>query len=262
MRLKLVALGAAGYLPSHGRQTMTFLLVEGETRLLLDAGSGLSRIVEPQVAALLPPGAPLDVLLTHYHLDHVVGLSYLPGLARERRVTIHAPGPPLVASGPEALDLLLAPPLFPVTIDRWPMPTRVAAYSGTELRIGGLELRLRSQRHPGGSVGVRIGDALAYVTDTVMDPATVDFVRGVKLLLHEVWLSEEEAAIEEAARTGHSDAGAVADLAREAGVGRLWVVHHHPRRSPDAVAAMAARMQERAGRPVEVPVEGRVVELG
>jgi ribonuclease Z len=260
--LKLSALGAAGYLPTHGRQTMSFLLVDGETRLLLDAGTGLGRIIEPAIAALLPPGRRLDILLTHYHLDHIVGLSYLAGLSQERPLRIHAPAPPLVAAGPEALDLLLSPPLFPVTIDRWAMPVEVVPYSSTQLTIGSLTLRLRSQRHPGGSVGVRVGDRLAYVTDTVMDPATVDFVAGVELLLHEVWLSEEEAVVEEAARTGHSDAGAVADLAREAGVGKLWVVHHHPRRSPAEVASMAGRMAARSGIPVEVPVEGVVVELG
>lgn len=259
--MKIVALGTAGYLPTYGRQTMTYLVAAGETRLLLDAGTGLSRLAEPTAADLLPPGAPLDILLTHYHLDHVIGLSYLPGLARDRSVTIHAPGPPLTASGQEALATLLAPPFFPVTIERWPMPTTVVGYAGPTVRIGELELRVRSQRHPGGSVGVRIGDELAYVTDTIMDLATVEHVRGVKLLLHEVWLSEEEAAVEEAARTGHSDAGAVADLARAAGVGKLWAVHHHPRRSPADVEAMAARMALRAGLPVEVPVEGRVVEI-
>ena len=88
-----------------------------------------------------------------------------------------------------------------------------------------------------------------------------EFARGVKLLMHEVWLSEEEAAVEEAAKTGHSDARAVAEMAKRAAVGKLWVVHHHPRRAPEAVAAMAARMAESAGLPVEVPVEGRLVGI-
>jgi ribonuclease BN (tRNA processing enzyme) len=260
--LKIAALGAAGYLPSYGRQTMSFLVLDGERRILLDAGTGLARLGEPAIAAALPAGAPLDVLLTHYHLDHVVGLSYLPGLAKERPVRIHAPEPPLTAHGPEALDRLLTPPLFPLTVDRWAMPTEIRPYGPSGPDLGGLAVRVRSQRHPGGSVGVRIGDTIAYVTDTVMDPATAELARGVDLLLHEVWLSEEEALAEDAARTGHSDAGAVADLAREAGVGRLWVVHHHYRRSPEDVLRMAERMAARAGLPVEVPVEGRFVEIG
>ena len=259
--MKIVALGAAGYLPAAGRQTMAFLVVAGDTILLLDAGSGVARLLEPEVQAVLPPDAALDVLLTHYHLDHVVGLSYLPGVANDRRVRIHAPGPPLTVFGPEALDRLLSAPLFPLPIERWPMPTELVAYSGPELAIGELRIRVRGQKHPGGSVGVRIGDEIAYITDTVMDPATAGFVRGVKLLLHEVWLSEEEAARDAAARTGHSDAAAVADLAREATVGKLWVVHHHPRRSSAEVARMAEAMARRSGIAVEVPVEGRVVEL-
>ena len=109
---------------------------------------------------------------------------------------------------------------------------------------------------------MRIGDALAYVTDTVIDPATADFVRGVKLLLHEVWLTAAEVAESDPASSGHSDADAVADLARAAGVGRLWIVHHHPRRSAAELARMAGAMQQRAGLPVEVPVEGEVYELG
>jgi len=261
--MRIAVLGAAGYLPAAGRQTMSVLVEAGETTLLLDAGSGVARLLEPAIRALLPPGRRLDVLLTHYHLDHVVGLSYLPGLANDRPVRLHAPRPPLTEFGPEvAFERLLGKPLFPVPIERWPMPTEVTAYAGPELAIGELTLRVRAQRHPGGSVGVRIGDALAYVTDTVMDPATAEFARGVKLLLHEVWLSEDEGAREDAARTGHSDAAQVADLARDAAVRKLWLVHHHPRRGAEELAAMAARMTARAGLPCEVPAEGRVYELG
>lgn len=259
--MKLAALGTAGYLPAAGRQTMSFLLSDDSEALLLDAGTGVARLLEPQIARLLPAGRRLDVLLSHYHLDHVVGLSYLLGLAADRPIRIHAPAPPLTTGGPEGIAQLLSPPLFPLPVERWPMAVEIAPYTGPEVEIGSLRLTVRRQRHPGGSVGVRLGDALAYVTDTVIDAATADFVRGVRLLLHEVWLTEEEAATNDPAASGHSHAGAVADLARAAGVARLWIVHHHPRRTSSELAQMAAEMSARAGLRVEVPVEGEVYEL-
>lgn len=259
--MKLAALGTAGYLPAAGRQTMSFLLAGDSEALLLDAGTGVARLLEPQVARLLPAGRRLDVVLSHYHLDHVVGLSYLLGLAADRPIRIHAPAPPLTSTGAEGIAQLLSPPLFPLPVESWPMSVEIAPFTGPEVEIGSLRLKVRRQRHPGGSVGVRLGDAFAYVTDTVIDAATAEFVRGVKLLLHEVWLTEEEAATHDPSLSGHSHAGAVADLARAAGVGRLWIVHHHPRRTADDLARMAAEMSARAGMAVEVPVEGEVYEL-
>jgi ribonuclease BN (tRNA processing enzyme) len=87
-------------------------------------------------------------------------------------------------------------------------------------------------------------------------------VRGVGTLLHEVWLTDEEAERDDAGRTGHSAAGAVAELAREAGVGRLVPVHHHPRRTAADLDALAGALARSAGCPVELPVEGRAIELG
>jgi ribonuclease BN (tRNA processing enzyme) len=261
-RLRLVPLGTNGFIPTQGRMTMSFLLVApGEGALLLDAGTGVARLLEPAVRAELAEIERLDILLTHYHLDHVVGLSFLPAVASDLRLRIHAPAPPLTAFGSEALDRLIAPPLFPIGIHRWPMPVEIVPYSGTELAIGPFVLTLRAQKHPGGSVGVRLGDRLAYVTDTVIDLATIEFVRGVRTLLHEVWLDDEEAARDDAGRTGHSAAGPVADLARAAGVGRLFAIHHHPRRDAAALAALVAGMGARAGCPVELPVEGEALEL-
>ena len=181
---------------------------------------------------------------------------------RGRPVRLFAPAPPLVEGEPgAALGRLLAPPLFPAPLAGFPLPVEVVPYRAEHLKIGPLSLRLRAQRHPGGSVGVRIGDELAYVTDTVLDPETEPFVRGVSLLLHEVWLTDEEAAEGEAERSGHSAASAVADLARRAEVGRLLPVHHHPRRTPDELAAMAAAMAARAGLPVEIAAEGSAIEV-
>jgi ribonuclease BN (tRNA processing enzyme) len=259
--LELVPLGTNGYFPSHGRQTASYLLGHPGGVLLLDAGTGVGRLLEPELAARVERHERLDVLLTHYHLDHVVGLASLPAVARGRKVRIFAPAAPLTAAGTEALDRLIGPPLFPAAFHRWPMPVEVVPYAGSELAIGGLELRLRAQKHPGGSVGVRVGDFLAYVTDTVLDLATVALVRGVGTLLHEVWLDDDEAAREDAGRSGHSAASEVADLARAAAVGRLVPIHHHPRRSAAELDRLAAALRARAGVEVVQPVEGRAIAL-
>ena len=42
-------------------------------------------------------------------------------------------------------------------------------------------------------MGLRIGDALAYITDTPADAETIDFARGVSLLIHELWVTDQEA---------------------------------------------------------------------
>jgi ribonuclease BN (tRNA processing enzyme) len=260
--LRLLPLGTNGFLPGHGRQTMSFLVERAGALVLLDAGSGVSRLLEPAARSLVAGAQRLDVVLTHYHLDHVVGLSYLPGVARGLALRIFAPAPPLTESGPEALAALIAPPFFPVEFGRWPMDVEVVGYGPGEMAIGPFAIRVRAQRHPGGSAGFRFGDALAYATDTVIDPETATFARGVDLLLHEVWLSDEEAARDDAGRTGHSSAGAVADLAREAGVSRLGIVHHHPTRDDAGLETMRAAMEARAGLPVLVLREGEPLEAG
>ncbi|MCB1007673.1 MAG: MBL fold metallo-hydrolase [Acidobacteria bacterium] len=259
--LRLLPLGTRGFIPTRGGQTMSFLVEREGAFLLLDAGSGVARLAEPGPAGRLAGAERLDVVLTHYHLDHVIGLSYLPGVARHLKVTIHAPAPPLTEAGPEAIERLISPPLFPHRIAEWPMPTEVVAYRSGPLEIGPFALEVRAQRHPGGSVGLRVGDSMAYVTDTVADPATVAFVKDVDLLLHEVWLGDGEGA-SSAAASGHSAAADVAEIAARARVRRVALVHHHPGRDAAALEALRASIERRAGLPARVLEEGVPLDVG
>lgn len=257
--MQLVPLGTNGYMPSHGRQTMAFLVLHGPSAILLDAGTGVARLLDGKVRELLGRREALDVVLSHYHLDHVVGLSYLPAVWPDGPVRIHGPAPPLVHADPkEALCGLFQPPYFPIPLPEYPMPVEVERLTGEAASFGGLEVALRPQEHPGGSVGVRFGDALAYVTDTVADEATADFVSGVDLLLHEVWTGDAR----EAGASGHSAADQVGRIAARAGVRRLMPVHHHPRSSREDLLRLAEALME-VGRGVEVvlPEEMEVYEV-
>jgi ribonuclease BN (tRNA processing enzyme) len=257
---EIVALGAAGFYPSWGRQTMCFLLCGDHRTLVLDAGTGIGRLAEPAIAARLEHVERLDVLLSHYHLDHVAGLTYLTA-AWGRPVRLFAPSPPLVDATPrQALSRLIAPPLFPLALDHLSIPVEVEPYGG-DFEIEGLAVLTRRHEHPGGSVGLRLGDQLGYVTDTVADPATADLVRGVDWLLHEVWVDDVQAAESPGLVSGHSAPSGVARIAAAAGVGRLAPIHHHPLR--DARALDALHRELRAACTVEVTVleEGEPVEL-
>ena len=174
--MKIRVLGAYGA-EGLGQRPTAFLVNE---RVLVDAGTVGGALTGAEQRLIQ------HALISHSHLDHVVGLSYLPGVLTDRRIRIHAPAPPLVASGSEALDRLIGPPLFPVPFHRWPMPVEVVPFAGRTVQAGAWTLATRAQKHPGGSVGLRLGDRLAYVTDTVLDLATLAFVRGVDTLLHEV----------------------------------------------------------------------------
>jgi len=260
--MRWIPLGTNGFFPSYGRQTMSFLLHDAQRALVLDAGSGLGRLVEPEVRRAIADRDRLDILLTHYHLDHVVGLAFLPGLW-DRAVRIFGPRRPLVDAEPRAvLERLVAPPLFPGRLDELGLPIEVEAYDGDSLSIAGLHLSLRRQRHPGGSVGVRVGEELAYVTDTEPDPGTVVLCAGVDTLLHEVWSSRAEAAAPGYQPRGHSSTEAVAEIADGAGVGRLVPVHHRPDRDAEAVRALADELAGLVSCSVLLAAEGEEQTTG
>ncbi|MBX3441962.1 MAG: metal-dependent hydrolase [Planctomyces sp.] len=221
--MRILLLGTGGYHPSERRHTACLLLPE--LGILLDAGTATFRVMP----AL--PGRTLDVFLSHAHLDHVVGLTYLLAplaLGELEAVRVHA--------APETLDAvrthLFSQPLFPVLP---PFDFRPLDASPVQLASGAAVAWRRLDNHPGGSIAYRV-DApdddggmrrIAYVTDTTVDGSYADFVQGVNLLIHECYFPDDEHGW--ASKTGHSHTRPVLELARDAGVRRLLLTHVDPR---------------------------------
>ena len=102
--MKLILLGTSGYHPNDSRQTACLMLPE--LGVILDAGTAMYRAAAHLVTD------DLDIFVTHAHLDHVIGLTYLWDVMRVhplRRVRIFGAADKLSAIE----EHLFAPALFP-----------------------------------------------------------------------------------------------------------------------------------------------------
>jgi ribonuclease BN (tRNA processing enzyme) len=201
----------------------------GEDALVLDAGTGLQRLVADP--ALLDGVQRLDIVLTHFHLDHVCGLGYVPALPV--RPSVWAPGAWLYgAPSAELLAPLLRAPISPFE------PSEVGEVRELEdgpQTIGAFGLTTRAQPlHWAPTAGLRVGDELALVTDTAYDPGSADLARDVAHLLHEAWSTSEEPVAAE----GDATAAQAGRVAKDAGARRLTLIHVNPR-WPDTDALLA-----------------------
>ena len=215
MNLRL--LGSGGFMPTGERETCCALLRDGPEAVLIDAGTGIRRLVtEP---TLLDGVERLHLLLTHFHLDHVLGLFYVAEL--DRPVELWGAGERLEGiATDELVRRLLAPPFAPPSISEAVPPAREL---GADAQVGAFEVASRVQRiHSNPTLAVRVG-GVVWCTDTGYDPENVDFARGASVLCHDAFRAGETGA-----EGGHTRAANAGRLAEAAGVGRLVLIHLSP----------------------------------
>jgi ribonuclease BN (tRNA processing enzyme) len=224
----LIILGGGGWFPAHGRHTACALLRDGDAAILIDAGTGAGRLVEKP--GLLDGIERLEIVLTHFHLDHIAGLAYLPAIGPSPKTTVWGPGATLYGTPThELLAPLSHEPFHPVSLERQEIEVR--DLPAGELELAGVRIDTRRQdRHSVPTLGLRFGDALGWVTDTAYDPDSARFVEGCGILAHEAWFRSDAPRNPDV----HSSAAQAAEIAAQAGVERLLLIHLPPF-DPDVV---------------------------
>lgn len=233
--MKMTVLGSGGWIPTSARQTSCYLVTSGTDALILDAGTGVGTLhIDP---SLLDGVEKVTVALSHFHLDHLIGLGFVSARwLADREVTIAGPGAMSYGCPTRSVveGRLLDAPLqtaSPLASARWAELGRdLFSFAGHEVQVW------EQTRHALPSIGFRIGNHLAYCTDTEFDPQTIRHVAGVTTLLHEAWEPTD-------AERGHTSGEEAATIAVEAGVSRLVLTHGHPLHGvPERTAAAAQRL--------------------
>lgn len=235
---RLVVVGCGTVVPEADRGCSSYYLELGRGRILLDCGAGA---VQSLAREELPWNELTDLVITHFHADHVGALpglffAFKHGIQPARQEPLAVWGPPgtrrLFERLAAALGDFLLDPGFPVDI------VEVSPGSGAALSCG-IELSVHETAHTEESHAVRLGGpeaAVGYTGDTGPTPGLGRFFEGVDLLVSECSLTDDQVG------DNHLSPGRVAVIATEARPGLLLLSHIYPhvRQRYDVPALVAA----------------------
>ncbi|MBP1584568.1 MAG: MBL fold metallo-hydrolase [Lachnospiraceae bacterium] len=242
--MKITVLGARGSMPSEGRDFLEYggatscVLVEtDEQAIYIDAGSGIVRT--PDIG-----NRKISILLTHPHLDHLLGMPFFPYISeKNRRVDLYAGITGGLTAG-EQMDRLYSVPIWPVKMEEYGSDLRFHDISGS-FDIGDVHVESADSVHPGGGLVYKLscdGHSVVYATDYEYREESIDglinFCKGCDLLFFDAQYTDEELASRKG--YGHSSASQGLKVMEKSGAGRICFVHHDPGHDD----AMLRRMEE------------------
>lgn len=252
-KFTLTVLGARGSVPVSGSEyniyggaSSCYMVEAGKQVILLDAGTG---IIE---APNLDHRENLHVLLSHPHLDHIIGLPFFPELSKkDRSITLY--GKKLNGESIDVqIEKAFSQPYWPLTIAEYPsdfvyvdleLPL-IIPDDGENIVIEGISLC-----HPGGSLGFSIkycGKKLVYFTDCELsdepDEKIVSFIKDADLFLCDAQYTKEEYAKRKG--FGHSTPETAIKYSQAGAVKKTLLIHHDPFRDDNALK----KLEEKLGR--------------
>ena len=260
--LRLTVLGARGSIPvsrrdcgEFGGSTSCYMVQACGETIFLDAGSGL-------VSAPAEFDREPVILLSHMHLDHILGLGMYPRLSKagtKTRLLLRAKS---IIHAQKVLSALYSPPFWPLPLTEYAGAVELAPLSPS-FRIGQVLVETMEGRHPGGCLIFRIScgnKRLVYATDYEPDDASfsalISFCSGVDLILYDAQYTPE--AYPQRKGFGHSYAEKGIELLERSGAGRLLLIHHSPYAADEE---LLAREQELGRENVRYAREGEVIVL-
>jgi len=254
---KFTVHGARGSMPAcgadfarFGGHTTCFSIETEKGILIIDAGTGISTLGRDLAHRPRPPA--VTIIFTHLHLDHSMGLPSFLSLQRSgTAVCLKAP-PQLGPELKECLSTLVGPPFWPTDLHHIPATVRLEDLNAHRhpVDLYGCSVTWCRVRHPEMCFAYRLETPHQVVVvmtdhepgDREIDERLLEFCRGADVLLYDAQYTPMEHPAHSG--WGHGTWCHAVDMARQAGVGRLILTHHHPDRTDSQIDAIVAAARE------------------
>lgn len=217
----IVILGSANAVPDENHGNTHLAILEGARTILVDCTG--NPIVELQRAGV-DSETLTDLILTHFHPDHVSGVPLLLMdlwlLGRKQTITVHG-----LADTLDRMETMMTlfdcerwPGFFPVIYHRLPEEERHSL-----LRDEDFSITASPVKHLIPTIGIRVdflrsGRSFAYSSDTEPNQNVVELSNQVDVLIHE----------STGTTLGHSTPRQAGEIAQSAGAKSLYMIHYPP----------------------------------
>ena len=249
MKKYITVLGARGSIPvsgplfsRFGGATTSFLLFINGQYVILDAGTGLMNLPSQVMSQ-----DSIPLLLTHAHIDHILGLTMCPYLMKQgARLDIY-----MAERGGMTTEAqvrrLFAPPLWPIVPEQ--LSGELTFHPlGETMYFGGIRIDALEGVHPGGVSVLRFcaeGKCIVLATDCTLTeefrPRLTHFARNCDLLLCDGQYSDAEWPTR--AGYGHNTWTAAARFGVDCGAKQMRIVHHDPSHTDAVLEAASMEIQ-------------------
>jgi phosphoribosyl 1,2-cyclic phosphodiesterase len=248
---KLVFWGVRGSTPTLERDTWRYggntpcleLTAPDGARFILDCGTGLRMLGNEWTKARHDAGIEAQVLVTHYHWDHIQGIPFFHPFF-DARNRFHFYSFQSKDLGPnslrQVLEAQLAKPYFPIDVTTMSAEREFHEIAGgAKWEVKGTKVTTAWLNHPQGCLGYRLDTAagsVVYATDN--EPGAPEFdanlrqlAGGADVLVYDAQYSPEQVASTRKG-WGHSSWLEGTKIARQCKAQNLILFHHDPD-SPD-----------------------------
>ena len=250
---RLVILGSSNAIPDLEHENTHMVLVGEHNVVLVDcAGTPTVRLAQAGIAL----DKISDLVLTHFHPDHVAGVPLLLMnmwlLGRRRPLSIHG-----LKHCLDRVQRLMDDYLWQTWPGFFGADFKLVAEEEGVLVVEAEDFRVLASpvEHLVPTIGLRFenpsqGRAIVYSCDTAPCPAVMRLAQGADVLIH-------EAAGES---PGHSSAEQAGEIARQAKVGRLLLIHY-PNAGPNGEQDLNKQAQGSFSGQVELATDLMKIDL-
>jgi ribonuclease Z len=218
---RVIVLGSASAVPDAGHENTHILVEAGSRMVLVDCpGSPTVRLEQAGV----DPKQLTDIILTHFHPDHVSGFGplmmslWLTG--RKEPLTVYGLEPTIERAKKmmELYEWKNWPDFYPVQFVCIAAEEHVMVMEGIDLRVYASPVN-----HLVPTIGLRFefgknSQVLTYSCDTEPSQAVRRLADGADVLIHEATGSS----------IGHTSPEKAGEIATQAEVGMLYLIHYPP----------------------------------